>query len=323
MDNYNILGLSKNATKDEIKKAYRKLAFKYHPDRNQGKKEFEDKFKQIVEAYSVLINSKNNFTNTYKEYEPVYETEIIKNKNFNNFREHSKNFGTSVSNYYTPISYSHIRNFDGDNLKINVDLGINEFGKVKNIKLEKFILCKNCNGQGSINNSAYVICENCFGTGQGKSYKEPCNFCKGDGVKIKKPCESCNGDGRILKEVFEKIRLPKNYNIGDKFIYKNLGDVGIRNKNTGNLVLEVSSIIKNKKQFDIYNNDIFLEKSIPFHLAIFGGIVEIADFSKKIKIRVNPGICMSDIYKLKNKILYENKTKNLFIKFKISNEQKN
>lgn len=317
MDNYNILGITRNATKDEIKTAYRKLALKYHPDRNQGKKEFEEKFKQIVEAYT---NLKSGNVSKFTNYEPVYETEITKKKPFDfssNFREYSNNFKNSVPrNYYIPRSYEHIRNQTGDDLKISVDLSVNESGKIKNIKLEKFVTCKSCNGFGSIKNASYVICDDCFGTGQGN--KNACHSCKGDGIRISKPCKACNGDGRIINEIFEKIRLPKNYNIGDKFIYENIGDVGIRNNTSGNLILEVSNIIKEKK-FDIYNNDIFLEKSIPFKLAIFGGVTEVNCFNKKLKIRVKPGICMSDIYRLKNKILYENKTKNLFIKFNISN----
>lgn len=240
-DYYKLLGVSKDASVDEIKKAYRKLAIKYHPDKNQGNKEAENMFKEITEAYSVLSdenkrkeydNPTSNFTST--TFGDVNMDDILREFGFNGgfgfnpfggFRDFSNN------------STENSRNYRGSSLKIAIKLTLKEVlnGCHKKIRYKCLVPCEDCNGTGSIGPIQFERCSTCGGTGQifrqegNMQIFTTCPKCGGLGKVIKNPCKKCGGSGLVegYKEV--EFDVPKGIGDGEQLIIHGEGNSSERN----------------------------------------------------------------------------------------------
>ena len=349
-DYYSILNISKNATPEEIKKSYRKLALKYHPDKNPtNKEEAELKFKNIAEAYEILSdidkrrkydsNGENNINLSSRSPFDIYNTLFRKNKHFSfSHSFSSNNSNSSYNSNSNNFSSSFIRRVSKHNKKckpitynINVPLELAYTGGIKKIKITKKCIF-NLNTDKFINNYFYEcwdVCSSCFGTGKVKSKRYlgnqirvessiPCNNCK-NGYKFK--------EGYILKDksIILEIKIPKGVNNNYKICFENQGTFKI-GKTPGDLyvILKVNNISKNNNNIFIRNgNNLFLKKDISLYNSLSGFNLEITHLdNRSILLQYNNNKIIKPGYKktILNEgmpIMNSNKKGNLIIEFNI------
>jgi molecular chaperone DnaJ len=310
IDYYKVLGVTKQSTEDEIKKSYRKLALKYHPDKNPNNKEAESKFKEISEAYEVLGNPKKrkkydnygfNF-NQHANYEDIFS-------GFGSGPSMDDLFGDLFGNNRNNQN-SNIKS-KGRNLKINIGLTTEDiiFGSDKKILLNRNIVCKPCNGNGSENGNEIETCKTCAGKGRiihtqrtsfGIMRQEIiCPDCRGKGRKILKKCTSCNSSGydNIKDEI--EIKIPKGARTGMQFAIKNKGDESV-NGITGDLIIDVYQKSDNKYMFE--NDDVIID----LHIDLIDSIKGVSDFEidtphGKVKIEIPEKTYTGQKIKIPNK----------------------
>jgi molecular chaperone DnaJ len=239
------------------------------------------------------------------EFMEEQEDEVIKNY-YNSYRVNSK----MPAIIKEEITKKYLIK-EGSDIKIGVELRKEELnhGSSKTIKLKKFYKCNECNGLGTFGDEQqYTICDKCFGVG--------CDDCKLEGTILLNQCDECSGWGRIEKELFETITIPMKSKVGQKYLYKKMGDAGIHNEKHGDLIIEIQGI--STDPYDIYGKDIMLEKTVTLNEAIFGGIFDIPTVDSSINVKIAPGIKTGDIFKIDGMgILNEDKSGDYYIKFKV------
>lgn len=297
-DYYKILGIDKNASADEIKQAYRKLAMKYHPDKNNGNKELEEKFKEVNEANEILSDPQkrakyDNQSNPNFQHPGAQSGGFDINDLFSNFRY---NPFEDLFNGSRPQNVSISQN--GENLFLMVELSLEEIfsGTSKEIHFDKFVSCKQCNGFGS-KNRQLDSCKTCSGTGSIKQEQimpgfgnitsfTTCSSCQGSGQQIKDPCKNCHGSGRIKKKVKENFDIPAGISQG--VVYPSYGHAGKRGGEPGDLIIQIQE--KKHKIFERRNNDIFYLCNINISDAVLGCEMSIPTLQGNKKITLNAGI---------------------------------
>ena len=310
-DYYEILGVKKSSGKDEIKRAYKELAKKYHPDLNKHDKNAEAKFKEISEAYAVL--SDDNKKAQYDQYghsafgQGFNTEDIFRNINFEDifgdfFGEDSFS-GTIFDNLFR----GRRRERRGRDLRYDLELTFEEAvqGCEKEINLQRNEICPDCNGTGA-KNSELDNCKDCNGTGQQRfSSRTPfgvftqiqtCRKCEGEGKVVKHKCEKCHGKSFILKSKKIKVKIPQGVDTGNRI---KLSDEGEHSKGGyGDLYLFIN--VKPSKIFRREGNDLYVEKEISFMQAVLGNKIEIQTLDDKESLNVPQGTTSGTIFKLNN-----------------------
>lgn len=309
-DYYEILGVPKNATKEDIKKAYRKIALKYHPDRNPNDKSAEEKFKEAAEAYEVLSNDeKREKYDRFGQVDGNFNTDdfefITRDLNFGNFDDFF-NFGFSVFDEFL----NNKRVIKGKNIKVKIPITLEDILKGKNqtIKIKRNVICNYCDGKGYENNDDVKICHECKGNGFikkvlrtnfGSIYSNvSCSNCNGSGKIVYKHCSVCNGNGLIEKMDNVKIEIPVGAQNGMSFIVPKKGDE-IINGIPGDLIIEVV-----EKEHDIFKkegNNIIYNLTISVPDSILGTYVKIPTLEKSMMIEIKPGTRHGDTIKVTGK----------------------
>lgn len=304
---YEILGLTKDATDEEIKSAYKKLALKYHPDKNQGKeKEAEEKIKEINEAYGVLGNPEKR-----EEYDNP-------RPQFSFFEEGLQDFlDNLVGNLFTEET----KTTKGETIAAVVELTLEEIltGVTKKVKYNRLELCPDCFGVGA-KMGDYEICEDCRGTGTAV-YRDPytfsvircaCSNCKGTGNYINKPCSNCKGLGRVKAEKEININIPKSITEYDEMVMPNFGNEKL-NSIAGDLVIRF--VEKKHPIFTRQGLDLYTTYPLSIGVAILGGEVEFKLLDgKTIKLKIDEGTQPGKIIRLRDKGLSsETEVGSLFI----------
>lgn len=331
-DYYEILGVSRNATKEEIKKAYRRLALKYHPDRNPGDKEAEEKFKEAAEAYEVLSDDQK------RAIYDRYGHEGLKNSggytDFHDINDIFSAFSDLFDDFFgggfrssQRTSRTRRAGKRGSDLKITIKLTLKDIRdgiKKKKIKLKKKVKCPECGGTGG----TYDTCPTCRGTGYvyqrvqsfwGEIHRTTvCPTCNGEGKILKQACKVCNGTGVVDGEEIITIDIPPGVTGDMQMTLRGKGNAGERGGLSGDLIINFEEVphpyLKRQGINLIYD----LTLSIP--QAVLGTTVSIPTIDDEIKLKIDPGIQPGKILRLKGKGLPEygtNKLGDLLVKVNI------
>ncbi len=313
-DYYEVLGVEKGASADEIKKAYRKLAMKYHPDRNPGNKEAEEKFKEVGEAYEVL--SDDDKRARYDQYgfagvDPNYAAGAggagfggagfggFNGAGFGGFGD----FGDIFSDLFGGGGGSARRSGAssarrGENIMTRLDLTFEEaaFGCDKEVSAPRIENCAVCNGTGSADGNIET-CPKCHGTGQEQVIQNfmgmqmrstaPCSQCGGKGKIIKNPCSTCKGKGKVRRTNKVLVKIPAGVNEGQSVRVRGAGNVGTGGAPNGDLLAEVH--IKPHKLFKRREFDVYCEVPISFAQAALGAEIEVPTLDGKVTYTIPEG----------------------------------
>ncbi len=312
-DYYDVLGVTKNATEDEIKKAYRKMAMKYHPDKNQGDKAAEEKFKEAAEAYDVLGNASKK-----QKYDQFGHAGFSAgggggHGDFSSMDDIFSAFGDIFGGggFGGGSGRGGRRVNRGSNLRIKVKLDLNEIlnGVEKKIKVNKYVSCVPCKGTGAQNGSGFSNCNTCRGTGQVTRVVQTmlgqmqtastCPGCGGEGQIIKEKCKSCYGDGIVKGEEVISINIPAGVAEGMQLSMQGKGNAAARGGIPGDLLIVVEETEHPTLKRD--GNNLLYNLFISVPEVILGTSAEINTLDGKAKIKIEPGTQSGKVLRLRGK----------------------
>ncbi len=314
-DYYEVLGVARNASGDEIKKAYRKLAMQYHPDRNPGNKEAETKFKEATEAYEVLKDEQKKAAYDQFGHQAFGAGaggaggaygQGFEGFDFNDiFSNFSDIFGDLGGGRQTKKRSSAIR---GSDIRYNLEISLEEAFKGTTEKITFTIpsTCETCRGSGAQGNEKPSNCSTCKGSGKIRAQQgffiveRTCTSCGGTGQVIKNPCKSCGGEGRVNKEKTLSVKIPAGIEDGNRIRLSGEGEAGARGGPAGDLYVFVS--IRRHEFFTRKGDDLYFEMPIKFTTAALGGSIEIPTIDgTKAKLQIPEGSQNNDQFRLKSK----------------------
>ncbi|MCQ4875332.1 molecular chaperone DnaJ [Butyricimonas paravirosa] len=318
-DYYEVLGVSKNADATEIKKAYRKLALKYHPDKNPGDKEAEEKFKEAAEAYDVLSNDDKR--HRYDQFghagmggagQGGFGGGMSMDDIFSQFGDIFGSFGGfSGFGGFGGGGRSARRVNRGTNLRVKVKLNLAEIatGVEKKIKVKKYVACQHCNGTGAKDGKSYSTCSTCKGSGQvtrvqntilgAMQTTSTCPTCEGEGKIINEKCTFCNGEGVLMSEEVITINIPAGVGEGMQLSLSGKGNAARRGGVNGDLIV----LIEEEEHPELVRdgNDLLYNVFIGYPEAVLGETVEIPTIEGKVKVKIEAGTQPGKILRLRGK----------------------
>src|SRR4030043_896581 len=303
-DYYKILGVSRDATEDQIKKSYRKTAMQYHPDKNPGNKEAEERFKVASEAYEVLRDPEK------REIYNRYGIEGLKGTGFTGFRGFEDIFSTFGDIFEDFFGFGtsfkrRIRPRTGADLRYDLKISFYDaaFGKETEIEIPKAVLCEICNGTGAKPGTYPTQCPNCKGTGQVTrsqgffTISTTCSQCHGGGKFIPHPCKECRGAGKMRKNKKFQIKIPPGVDMGSKLRIRGEGEPGERGGPSWDLFLFI--YVEPHDFFSREGDDIVCQIPISFPKAALGAEMEIPTLNGKKTISIPKGTESGEIFKIK------------------------
>ncbi len=325
-DFYEILGVTKSSTQDEIKKAYRKVAMQHHPDRNPGNKTAEDKFKEAAEAYEILSDNDKraqydrfghqafspgrgggggfssggmNMDDIFSQFGDIFGNDSP----FGSF------FGGNSNRKSSGGGKS--RGTRGSNLRVKLKLNFEEIAKgaTKTIKVKKYVTCNTCSGNGAKDKNSMQSCGTCGGSGQVRRVQNTflgqmqtvttCPGCNGEGSTVTHKCSSCKGEGRLYGEETVSIDIPAGVQEGMQLSIGGKGNAGERGGAAGDLIVLIEEEAHPQLHRDGLNVAFDLHISIPD--AVFGTQAEVPTIDGRAKIKIPPGTQSGKIFRLKGK----------------------
>ena len=318
-DYYEVLGVERSANEDEIKKAYRKAAIKYHPDKNPGDKDAEEKFKEAAEAYDVLSNPDKR-----ARYDR-FGHDGMSGGGFGG----SGGFGGGFSmedifSQFGDIFGGHFGGFGGfgggqrgqrvnrgTDLRVKVKLTLSEIvnGTVKKLKINKNVTCQSCGGSGAKDEHSHSTCSTCNGSGYvtrvvntffGQTQTtQPCPTCGGEGKVITTPCDKCHGEGYVKGEEIVEIKIPAGVTDGIQMSVSGKGNAARHGGVNGNLLVLIEEIPDKELVRD--GNDLIYNLEISIPQAVLGTSIEIPAVDGRVKIKIDPGTQTGKVLRLKGK----------------------
>jgi len=319
-DYYEILGVNKTASADEIKKAYRKVAMQFHPDRNPGDKSAEDKFKEAAEAYEVLSDADKK-----AQYDRYGHAGVSSNgRGFSGggmnmediFSQFGDVFGEDLFGSFFGGGggrgrTSRARGVRGSNLRVKIKLTYEEIAKgvTKNIKVKKHVVCNTCSGSGAKDKGSVQNCGTCGGSGQVRRVTNTfigqmqtvttCPTCNGEGTTITAKCAACKGEGRVYGEEAISIEIPPGVQEGMQLNLSAKGNAGERGGAPGDLIILIEEEPHKELQRDGMN--VAYDLHISFTDAVFGTQLEVPTIDGRAKIKIPAGTQSGKIFRLKGK----------------------
>ena len=312
-DYYEILGASRNANQEELKKAYRKLALQHHPDRNPGNKSAEEKFKEATEAYEVLSDPEKR-----KVYDQFGHAGVGAgfgaDGGAGGFSADSGNFSDVFSDIFSDFfgggartTQGRTRGIKGADLEIRLDLSFEEavFGTEKMVDVHRPEACGECQGEGAKPGTSRQVCSTCRGTGQVRvsqgffSIATTCHRCHGEGETISTPCPKCRGEGRARVHRRISIKIPAGIEDGSRLRVRGEGEGGLRGGGRGDLYVGVR--VRPHEIFQRQGNDIVCEVPISFAQAAIGAEIEVPSLEGKVSMKIPSGTQSGSLFRLKGK----------------------
>jgi molecular chaperone DnaJ len=321
-DYYELLGVTRDVTEEDLKKAYRKLAVKYHPDKNQGDASAEAKFKEISEAYDVLKDAEKRAA--YDRYgHDAFKQGGMGNPGggrggmggqdpFDIFREafgggggggggiFEEFFGGGGNSSRATGGAQH-----GSDLRYDLEISLEEAAKgtEKEIRYRRPVTCKKCSGSGAEPGSKKVSCPTCGGSGQVTSnrgfisFRQACPDCQGAGQIIDKPCSECRGEGRIMDSSTVKVRIPAGVATGSKLRSSGKGEAGYSGGQAGDLYIIIH--VKEHELFERHENDLYCEVPIKFTLGALGGTISVPTLFQQGSLKIPAGTQTGTTFRLR------------------------
>jgi molecular chaperone DnaJ len=309
-DYYEILSVGRNASGDEIKRSYRKLAIKFHPDKNPDDPHAEERFKELGEAYDVLMDDQKRAA-----YDRYGHTAFAQGGRggfhdpFDIFREVFSGGGGGgiFETFFGGGTAQADGSQRGSDLRYDMQITLEEaaFGVEKEIEVRKADACDKCHGSGASPGSRAVTCPTCRGRGQVVSSRgffqvsQTCPRCRGVGEIIEKPCRVCGGEGRIEKTSRIKLKVPAGIADGSRLRSSRNGEAGIRGGAQGDLYVVIH--VKEHPIFQRDEDNLYCEVPIPFSTAALGGEIPVPTLDGKASLKVPAGMQSGQIFKLRGK----------------------
>lgn len=299
-DYYQVLGVENDASDADLKKAYRRLAMKYHPDRNDGDDTSEQKFKEAKEAYDILADKRKRAT-----YDQFGHAGIDGSSN---------NFGEGVGDIFENV-FGDIFNSRGSkqkahrgadlryDLELNLEDAVN--GSTTKINVRKLIECNTCSGSGAKKGSSAAVCHTCNGHGQVRmqqgffSLQQTCQTCRGKGKVINDPCLKCYGQGRVEDSKMISVNIPAGVDTGDRIRLSNEGEAGENSAPPGDLYVDIH--LREHSIFTRDGNNLHCDIPISYTTAALGGEMEIPTLDSRVKLKIPAETQTSKIFRLHGK----------------------
>ena len=324
-DYYEILGVSREADADKLKKAYRKLAVKYHPDKNPGDKAAEEKFKEASQAYEVLKDKEKRAAYDrfgHAAFQPGGAYAGAGGGGgfhdpFEMFREvfgGGGGGGAAGGGIFDEIfgggGGRRGRSqgggaAGGHDLRYDLEITLREAaqGADKEIKYRRPVVCSSCTGSGAADSSGLDGCPTCGGLGQVSSsrgfisFQQTCPDCRGSGVRIKNPCRDCSGEGRVTQTCKVKVKVPAGVDNGSRLRSQGNGEAGVMGGPSGDLYVMIH--LKEHEIFERHGDDLFCEIPIKYTLATLGGSVQVPSLSGKVNLKIPSSTQSNQLFKLR------------------------
>ncbi|QOL25290.1 molecular chaperone DnaJ [Thalassotalea sp. LPB0316] len=308
-DYYETLGVQKGASEREIKKAYKRLAMKYHPDRTQGDKEKEETFKQVKEAYEVLGDEQKRAA--YDQYgHAAFEQGGMGGGGFGGGQDFGDIFGDVFGDIFgggRRGGGGGSRARRGSDLRYNLEMSLEDAvkGKSVDIKVPTYVACEPCDGSGAKKGTSAKTCSTCHGHGQVQmrqglfAVQQTCPTCNGQGKVISDPCNACHGQGRVQKTKTLNAKIPAGVDTGDRIRLSGEGEAGEHGAPAGDLYVQVN--VKEHPIFVRDENHLYCEVPISFTTAALGGEIEVPTLGGKVKLKIPKETQTGKMFRLRGK----------------------
>ena len=312
-DFYDILGVNRDASDDEIKKAYRKLAMKYHPDRNPDNPKAEEHFKEVKEAYEILSDGQKR--TAYDQYGHAgVDPQAGMGGGFGGFGAGAGGFSDAFGGIFDEIfgagragggGRSNV--YRGADLRYNLEITLEQaaFGTETKIRIPTMEACETCKGSGAKSGTQPKTCPTCQGSGQGRmqqgffSIQQTCPKCRGTGKFIADPCGSCHGAGRVKQHKTLAVKIPAGVDAGDRIRLSGEGEHGVNGGPPGDLYVQIH--LKAHPVFQREQNDLHCEMPISFATAALGGEIEIPTLDGAANLKIPPETQTGKVFRLRGK----------------------
>lgn len=306
-DYYEVLGLQKGASEDDIKRAYKRLASKHHPDKNQGSKEAEEKFKEINEAYEVLGDDQKRAA--YDQYGHAAFEQGGGTGGFGGGFG-GADFGDMFGDIFGDIfggGRGRQRVVRGEDLRYDLEISLEEAvkGTTKDIQINTLAHCDSCGSSGAEKGSKVETCPHCHGSGrirrqQGFFVSESiCPTCHGSGKKIEKPCRSCHGEGRVHKKENLSVKIPAGVDTGNQLRLAGKGAAGENGAPAGDLYVVIH--VREHNIFERDGSNLYCEVPISFATAALGGEIEVPTLDGRVKLKIPAETQTGKLFRMRGK----------------------